>query len=211
MLLFIPMKFPYASIKTHFNTSHVTVYLHHFCNLSSYFLLFQYISCYCLSHPTQTRALYNCYFNTSHVTVYPKPLLSNLACKFISIHLMLLFICKEKVQFLKRVGFQYISCYCLSKWIPISARLPEEFQYISCYCLSRIRMRFIQKLNDFNTSHVTVYRGAMKVTTLTARHFNTSHVTVYLENLCSALSLTSDFNTSHVTVYPRWMSYTELI
>ena len=72
-------------------------------------------------------------------------------------------------------------------------------------------MRFIQKLNDFNTSHVTVYRGAMKVTTLTARHFNTSHVTVYLENLCSALSLTSDFNTSHVTVYPRWMSYTELI
>ena len=42
-------------------------------------------------------------------------------------------------------------------------------------------MRFIQKLNDFNTSHVTVYRGAMKVTTLTARHFNTSHVTVYLD------------------------------
>ena len=53
---------------------------------------FQYISCYCLSSPLASIAV----------------------CKFISIHLMLLFIPKEKQDNRIEQIFQYISCYCLS-------------------------------------------------------------------------------------------------
>ena len=48
MLLFIPVQTEHQSAKCYFNTSHVTVYLIQFCK-SIYLLVFQYISCYCLS------------------------------------------------------------------------------------------------------------------------------------------------------------------
>ena len=58
-----------------------------------YILLFQYISCYCLSNIERDIDVEQLYFNTSHVTVYQNTL-------------------KTKFQ---QVGiFQYISCYCLS-------------------------------------------------------------------------------------------------
>ena len=52
-----------------FNTSHVTVYrrMFHFPNIS---IVFQYISCYCLSVSRLPRQRFICHFNTSHVTVY---------------------------------------------------------------------------------------------------------------------------------------------
>ena len=54
--------------------------------------------------------------------------------------------------------FQYIPCYGLScgndrEW---SNRM--LFQYIPCYGLSRYRVAVICYREDFNTSHVTVYR-----------------------------------------------------
>ena len=85
------------------------------CNIRKWIVYkFQYISCYCLSvivistqrylrnfntsHVTvyrfhNSRKSYNLhYFNTSHVTVYLHFLSSDIDVRFISIHLMLLFI-----------------------------------------------------------------------------------------------------------------------
>ena len=54
-----------------------------------------------------------------------------------------------------------------------------SFQYIPCYGLSTLG-RFLSMLdNDFNTSHVTVYRNTMYTAAVNVNHFNTSHVTVY--------------------------------
>ena len=61
-----------TSYQWHFNTSHVTVYLH--CVLSVFFFAsFQYISCYCLSCHSAHQISIHHNFNTSHVTVYPHP------------------------------------------------------------------------------------------------------------------------------------------
>ena len=96
------------------------------------------------------------------------------------------------------------------------------FQYISCYCLSRYLLPDLVPHCYFNTSHVTVYRCAAISLTFLQYHFNTSHVTVYrVQELClherSGISIhlmllfilasrpirivLMDFNTSHVTVY----------
>ena len=99
--------------KMHFNTSHVTVYRRSLPEAGTYtsisihlmllfifaatspsnlFLIFQYISCYCLS--------------THHLSIHNR--------NRISIHLMLLFINCYIVNCLLCSIFQYISCYCLS-------------------------------------------------------------------------------------------------
>ena len=113
MLLFIcpAWSCPYPHLN--FNTSHVTVYPHRPClfytvsfisihlmllfiifwrvNISI-LILFQYISCYCLS----IRAVHNILITE------------------ISIHLMLLFIINTDSFVTVYRKFQYISCYCLS-------------------------------------------------------------------------------------------------
>ena len=97
------------------------------------------------------------YFNTSHVTVYHYPG----------------FFCSALRK------FQYISCYCLSQGNTVKEGANKKFQYISCYCLSpshwewppgvwisiHLMLLFINQdhhtflqYQDFNTSHVTVYR-----------------------------------------------------
>ena len=108
-------------------------------------------------------------FNTSHVTVYLAP------CHC------------ESLSF---CPFQYISCYCLSTTFTSNNGEDVGFQYISCYCLSVVRnhtaiasfisihlmLLFInparqqtQKRQDFNTSHVTVYRLTRKQSRKTNR------------------------------------------
>ena len=91
MLLFIEFGRFLNKLSDHFNTSHVTVYLPK-DETEEIDVWFQYISCYCLSSPLASIAV----------------------CKFISIHLMLLFIPKEKQDNRIEQIFQYISCYCLS-------------------------------------------------------------------------------------------------
>ena len=55
-----------------------------------------------------------------------------------------------------------------------------QFQYISCYGLSLHNVNIIVIINNFNTSHVTVYQPYMIPDGVRAIDFNTSHVTVYL-------------------------------
>ena len=121
---------------TDFNTSHVTVYhvLRHLtdlvCSISIHLMLlfidsnpkthlivvlFQYISCYCLSIHFISYCTYSFYFNTSHVTVYPIYTPNIFLASSISIHLMLLFIPALQGRHLLSLQFQYISCYCLSE------------------------------------------------------------------------------------------------
>ena len=97
---------------------------------------FQYISCYCLSGHVLTGTDVELYFNTSHVTVYPSPLASMAVCKFISIHLMLLFIfpCPNLQQ--RRTA---ISIHLMLLFIVPGRICNLSNQY------------------NFNTSHVTVY------------------------------------------------------
>ena len=156
MLLFIVTLSAYLPPDVHFNTSHVTVYLNS-AILFSNSLLFQYISCYCLS---VQKMLELCWIR-------------------ISIHLMLLFIGTGMAR--KRIiennfNTSHVTVYrdqnCNSRcgWI---------FQYISCYCLSKHTPEREQVQRNFNTSHVTVYQRNLAVWAGNEFHFNTSHVTVY--------------------------------
>ena len=75
----------------------------------------------------------------------------------ISIHLMLLFI---GVETLETGEVMEISIHLMLLFI--LAQLVKEnnyllFQYISCYCLSMIQQQVPQQMQNFNTSHVTVY------------------------------------------------------
>ena len=49
-----------------------------------------------------------------------------------------------------------------------------EFQYISCYCLSLIWIQIIQAMQNFNTSHVTVYPNRYHTDTVTF------HISIHL-------------------------------
>ena len=75
-------------------------------------------------------------FNTSHVTVYLMPKMG-------------------KVQ---AIAFQYISCYCLSR----NGRIREQAIFISIHLMLLFIDADMDKIRpdrNFNTSHVTVYRG----------------------------------------------------
>ena len=200
MLLFIGILKSSNQSNHNFNTSHVTVYHDKLKNTIQQ-VIFQYISCYCLS--IQTVAMYynRIYFNTSHVTVYP--------C--------------NKTPTASEASFQYISCYCLSLkmnlesqlqlnfntshvtvypykcffgnvWYIISIHLmllfisasqyvvffAPLFQYISCYCLSChfIICHYIRSLFQYISCYCLsayIWNYATK-----EDYFNTSHVTVYL-------------------------------
>ena len=161
----------------HFNTSHVTVYLFGFAGHIGT-LIFQYISCYCLSGTMFFFASYLSHFNTSHVTVYhgrTKVTIHHLLFQYIScyclsqcvhsvfsriaisIHLMLLFIILSDIYYQLLCLFQYISCYCLSVRPVLLMQYKSGFQYISCYCLSLLYRHYHLSFGYFNTSHVTVY------------------------------------------------------
>ena len=79
--------------------------------------IFQYISCYGLSGTEEQCSQCDEDFNTSHVTVYPKTVVvHNQSIPIvISIHLMLRFIVDSDGNMWFTKGFQYISCYGLSR------------------------------------------------------------------------------------------------
>ena len=101
-------------------------------------------------------------------------------------------------------GFQYISCYCLS--IPGVVRIATIRISIHLMLLFIIHPNAIRnRLQNFNTSHVTVYRSSflppdillhisihlmllfIRITIILKdfyQNFNTSHVTVYLHCIC---------------------------
>ena len=119
-----------------FNTSHVTLYLNHReiwfnCNFR-----------FNTSHVTLYRITrkkmggFRSGFNTSHVTLYQNAGKVVAVPVGVSIHLMLLFISKAQVNNSRASGFQYISCYSLSKMNYDKSNIPLSF----------------------NTSHVTLYQ-----------------------------------------------------
>ena len=143
-------------------------------------LTFQYISCYCLSLQILSRFTLSVRFQ--YISCY---CLSRwlVLCRFkslISIHLMLLFICKGWENARGCKIFQYISCYCLSEKV---ATLLLRKQCISIHLmLLFIMLLFAYRCasgQNFNTSHVTVYHLYSKTCTMFQFNFNTSHVTVY--------------------------------
>ena len=139
-----------------FNTSHVTLYRQSISLLHLY-LKFQYISCYSLSI---IETLWNVKkFVSIHLMLLFIELgrIAREAAYRVSIHLMLLFIMFLD-SFLRTISaFQYISCYSLS-----STGMSDPCQplvsihlmllFIMCYH----RMSFFVK--GFNTSHVTLYQ-----------------------------------------------------
>ena len=206
-----------------FNTSHVTVYLVNGVYYHHSLLEFQYISCYCLSKQNFLRVRRLSDFNTSHVTVYrlfkaPHTVkiifqyiscycLSKLQKKFlfhrrISIHLMLLFI--WHIPFITDFN-RFISIHLMLLFISIgfASNFPfSSFQYISCYCLSRKTTWHTHRYPHFNTSHVTVYRYFTAL--------SNSRISISIHLMLLFIDREKEqkaeeiyyFNTSHVTVYP---------
>ena len=125
---------PASNIVTDFNTSHVTVYQQP-TTFSGVGLLFQYISCYCLS---VVQHLFDCFF-------------------FISIHLMLLFIL---LPHLPHVFLRIISIHLMLLFILV---LPQGSPFVLHFNTSHVTVYHGAQSNivsihaDFNTSHVTVY------------------------------------------------------
>ena len=178
MLLFIHLEHTISISSSKISIHLMLLFIFENDYISDISWIFQYISCYCLSHSAHFRILIS----------------------KISIHLMLLFIEKEFYSSNKELVFQYISCYCLSAFrigqgshslISIHLMLlfisientaisnarnfntshvtvylyergfvdfADIFQYISCYCLSLILSLYKPMLYHFNTSHVTVYQ-----------------------------------------------------
>ena len=171
--------------------------------------MFQYISCYSLSMTSKHYKYFQPKFQ--YISCY------SLSRKYpwgnqreigVSIHLMLLFILRQKttdrtdgcfntshVTLYRRWTFQnrwqwtfqYISCYSLSKISRPWSAVQIPFQYISCYSLSNY-----DKLSDawdycFNTSHVTLYQSFRQKIKCFLVSFNTSHVTLYLIVNCYRL------------------------
>ena len=140
---------------SHFNTSHVTVYLSAHV-VTVFELAFQYISCYCLSGSapdyssifqisihlmllfigmTHKYIVWSTNFNTSHVTVYREGRINNRTVNNISIHLMLLFIFTRPTNqhLFFFISIHLMLLFIFSLWL------------------------WWYHLYDFNTSHVTVY------------------------------------------------------
>ena len=120
------------------------------------YVLFQYISCYCLSMIGLAKGDDHPVFQ--YISCYclsPGAYRDRLSA-LISIHLMLLFIGIWRVIGGVITKFQYISCYCLSG----SETAGSTDKKISIH-LMLLFIRWdeiiVPKTMDFNTSHVTVY------------------------------------------------------
>ena len=141
---------------------------------------FQYISCYCLSVIRIAIAGADGYFNTSHVTVYRRyrEPASNIVTDFNTSH----------------VTVYHIRSIVCTTLYHISIHLMLLF-IISGFIIPRVKCHF-------NTSHVTVYLGH-RVMELIKDIFQ------YISCYCLSPELTRSrniyeyFNTSHVTVYPE--------
>ena len=120
--------------------------------------VFQYISCYCLSASTASASTISSNFNTSHVTVYQWYYDSRLFT-FIDFNTSHVTVYPELIQ--KWTMLKCISIHLMLLFIGLfnlATKGCDSFQYISCYCLSYTNHCFRLVHIHFNTSHVTVYR-----------------------------------------------------
>ena len=163
-------------------------------------LLFQYISCYCLSAKlhlegsTYLKFQYiSCYclsWRCLHLYGFPE----------ISIHLMLLFIWPGLLPSFWVTQFQYISCYCLSRcsWrglaeSNISIHLMLLFIRFFCWSYGVFKLISIHLM--------LLFIDTVEVSCVSISSFQ------YISCYCLSLPLPKlpyglvNFNTSHVTVY----------
>ena len=123
------------TLLAYFITSHVTVYLFWWIHYRVQ-IIFQYISCYCLS--LNTSSVLIPFLISIHLMLLfiLLPVCSLLCMSRISIHLMLLFI---RVVQAKKAWYNYISIHLMLLFIFLFFQQRYQhlkFQYISCYCLS---------------------------------------------------------------------------
>ena len=220
MLLFIKGCGHHGDRISRFNTSHVTLYRQGEKRTRPG-LPFQYISCYSLSYWLREVLL------SELVSIHLMLLFINIPLavwlwpdtfQYISCYSL------SEGESLIQIGavkFQYISCYSLSIIGKLNGYYYPMFQYISCYSLStflrclcssnlvsiHLMLLFIQwkrentsKDGSFNTSHVTLYRGAGLVGTDPMAFQYISCYSLSLFRLWF-LFAKSSFNTSHVTLY----------
>ena len=170
--------------------------------------VFQYISCYCLSASTASASTISSNFTTSHVTVYQWYYDSRLftVIDFNTSHVT---VYPELIQ--KWTMLKCISIHLMLLFIGLfnlATKGCDSFQYISCYCLSYTNHCFRLVHIHFNTSHVTVYLSDCCCTTQRS-------IFQYISCYCLSVGFRKEwggsinFNTSHVTVYPsrfgdRW-------
>ena len=121
------------------------------------------------------------------------------ARSLISIHLMLLFIGEDTGKLANYAYFNtsHVTVYQKQKKLKI---YELGFQYISCYCLSKKSCRTAGS-NTISIHLMLLFIIGRKRNLFDALDFNTSHVTVYLWSIMRGCRPVTDFNTSHVTVY----------
>ena len=136
---------------------------------------------------------------------------------------MLLFIQSSICTQYRRVGFKYISCYCLSRPSRTSNRrriiqihlmllfiqqlalvswLLSGFKYISCYCLSKENVLVPNPVNHSNTSHVIVYR-THRTPQRAACDIQIHLMLLFILPRFGIAGKKLNSNTSHVIVYLR--------
>ena len=168
---------------------------------------FQYISCYSLSMTSKHYKYFQPKFQ--YISCY------SLSRKYpwgnqreigVSIHLMLLFILRQKttdrtdgcfntshVTLYRRWTFQnrwqwtfqYISCYSLSIPEDVQDKIKKLFQYISCYSLSKISRPWSAVQIPFQYISCYSLSNYDKLSDAWDYCFNTSHVTLYPSRLLS--------------------------
>ena len=171
--------------------------------------MFQYISCYSLSMTSKHYKYFQPKFQ--YISCY------SLSRKYpwgnqreigVSIHLMLLFILRQKttdrtdgcfntshVTLYRRWTFQnrwqwtfqYISCYSLSIPEDVQDKIKKLFQYISCYSLSKISRPWSAVQIPFQYISCYSLSNYDKLSDAWDYCFNTSHVTLYLIVNCYRL------------------------
>ena len=125
-------------------------------------LAFKYISCYSLSAYTALLIRPLSDSNTSHVTLYLfvcHALYIPHSFKYISCYSLSEQTIRACLEF---ALFKYISCYSLSKDGTAYVYICAKFKYISCYSLSPSGPRVYFAFANSNTSHVTLYRAALR-------------------------------------------------
>ena len=206
---------------------------------------FQYITCYSLLLQLMPQMESQSCFNTSHVTLYLLQTTQILhmeevsihhmllfitfrehtlhGCSFVSIHHMLLFICSRQdsgenvpgFQYITcyslskkrvrkntgRILFQYITCYSLSPPSPVSAPPTEVFQYITCYSLSQSVVFKNGIVLSFQ--YITCYSLSFRWELHSVTVFLFQYITCYSLSieLADKVLPKNRFNTSHVTLY----------
>ena len=153
--------------------------------------------CYCQSNSIIYNILY-C-FNTSHVTLYRKYSCQNSRRRWVSIHLMLLFI---SIRLVSSISAQSVSIHLMLLFISLCRQILLPDSPVSIHLMLLFIEDELSKIADngrFNTSHVTLYQI---LSWLEKRRRWFQYISCYsLSSISITVESSFRFNTSHVTLY----------